>query len=461
MGGAFFYIRRFRRLGDRLAGWSGSRDSCNNDPGSFTKPTGVALSRNAAVLIVLALVGLAFATRVSTGTPTQPAAQVIVPVSIPEPSPLAVRYYHGGNALWVVSTLWGFAVPALIFFTGLSARLRNASKRVPGHWYLALMIYFGLFALIYFAANLPLDYYSDFSRPHEFGLSSQTFGKWLHDEWLNVGLDFIGGALVLWIPFLLLKHAAQRWWLYTWFAGVPVLFCLAFVEPIWIEPLFNHFGPMQDQALQSRLVDLAHRAGIDGADVYQVNKSVDTNQLNAYVAGIGGSKRIVLWDTTLKAFTPDEVAATMAHEMGHYALGHAWKALLFQSVALLAGLWLIHLSAARILRRFSARTGVTELADIAALPLLILVFSVFVFVMTPPLLGVSRHFEHEADRFALELTHDNHTCAMIFVKFITHDLAYPTPSRLVQVLRASHPSPGERISFCNSYHPWLEVGPGV
>ena len=414
------------------------------------------LSRNAVLLIALGLMGFAFAMRAPAGAPTQPAPAAVAPVSIPEPTPLAVRYYQSGNALFVASTLWGFAVPALIFFSGLSARLRDVSRRARRHWYLELMIYFVLFALIYFAANVPLDYYSDFSRPHEFGLSSQTFGKWLNDELLNLGLDLIGGALVLWIPFLLLKRAAERWWLYTWFAGVPILFCLAFIQPIWIEPLFNHFGPMQDQVLLSRIVDLAHRAGIDGAHVFQVNKSVDTDELNAYVAGIGSTKRIVVWDTTLKAFTPDETTVTMAHEMGHYALGHVWKGLLFLSMALLAGLWLIHLCVGRILRRFSLRTGVKEPGDIAALPLLILLFSVFAFLLTPPLLAVSRHFEHEADRFALDLTHDNHTCAMVFVKFIRHDLAYPTPSRLIQILRASHPSAGERISFCNRYHPWLE-----
>jgi Zn-dependent protease with chaperone function len=430
------------------------------------------LNRNTTALVVLAILGFALAIRVSGGfaaiehlsstaaaaaTQSAPApSATLVPVSIPEPSPSAVRYYHSGNVLWAVSILWGFAVPALIFFSGLSARLRDAATRINGRWYFTLLIYFVFFAVIYFAANAPLDYYSDFIRPHDFGLSSQTFGKWFSDELLNLGIVILGGALILWIPFLLLKHAAKRWWLYAWFAGIPILICITFVEPIWIEPLFNHFGRMQDQALETRILNLAHRAGIDGANVYEVNKSVDTNELNAYATGIGDTKRIVLWDTLLKEFTPDEVAVTMGHEMGHYALGHVWKGMIFASMALLAGLWSIHLGAGWILGRLGARTGVTVLADIAVLPLLVLIFSFVVFLLTPPLLAVSRHFEHEADRFALEITHDNHDCAMVFVKFIKHDLAYPNPPPLIQWLRASHPSPAERISFCNSYHPWLE-----
>jgi STE24 endopeptidase len=406
------------------------------------------------LLIFLAVMVFALASSVPAFS------QVIPAVTVPEPSPESTRHYHSGNVLWIVATLWGFALPALIFFTGLSGRVRDAAKRLQKRWYLAFIIYFALFAILYFLANLPLDYYADFIRPHEYGLSSQTFGKWLSDALVSLGISLIGGALFLWIPFLLLKYAAKRWWLYTWFASIPIMVFTAFVEPIWIDPLFNHFGPMQDKVLESRILSLAHRAGINGSNVYEVNKSVDTNTLNAYVTGIGGTTRIVLWDTILKELTPDEVAVTMGHEMGHYVLGHRGKMLVAESLTLLAGLCFIHLSAAWILRRFGSRTGVTELGDFASLPLLILIFSLVLFVLWPPLLAVSRHFEHEADRFGLEITHDNHACAVTFVKFMRHDLAYPTPAPFFELLRASHPSVSERIGFCNTYHPWLDGGAG-
>jgi STE24 endopeptidase len=307
-----------------------------------------------------------------------------------------------------------------------------------------------------FLANLPLDYYSDFLRPHDYGLSSQAFAKWLQDEFVSLGLTLLGGALFLWIPFLLLQRAPKRWWLYTWFASIPIVVFIGFIEPVWIEPLFNDFGPMHDKALETRILKLAGRAGIEGASVYEVNKSVDTKQLNAYVTGIGSSKRIVLWDTTLKEFDPDEVALVMSHEMGHYALGHVWKGLIYECAGLFFGFWLVHVSVGWILRRCRARSRVDDPGDIASLPLFILLFSAAAFVLTPPLLAVSRHYEHEADRFALEMTHQNHGCAIVFVKFIEHDLSYPSPSRLMQFFRGSHPSAAERINFCNTYHPWLE-----
>jgi Zn-dependent protease with chaperone function len=231
---------------------------------------------------------------------------------------------------------------------------------------------------------------------------------------------------------------------------------IMFVRPIWIDPLFNQFGPMQDKAVEARIEKLASRAGIEGATIYEVNKSVDTNQLNAYVTGVGGTKRIVLWDTTLKALTPDEIGLIMSHEMGHYSLSHAWKELVVESLALLVGLGFVHISSGWVLRRSGAHTGVSERDDVAALPLFMLVFNVALFVLMPPLLAVSRHFEREADRFALEMTHDNRTCGTLAVKYMKHDLAYPTPAPVVVFFRASHPPLSERLEFCNTYHPWLE-----
>ncbi len=380
----------------------------------------------------------------------------MVPVPVPMPSPEALRYYHSGNLLWAVATAWSLLVPALMFFSGFSARLRDWARRIGRYWYATLVIYLAGFTLTIFLANVGLSYYGNFVRPHAYALSSQTLGKWLHDELLGTAVDFVGGALCLWLPYLLLRCAARRWWLYTWFASIPVLLCFVWVEPIWIEPLFNHFGSMQDKVLETRILNLAHRAGIDGAKVYEVDKSVDTHRLNAYVTGIGATQRIVLWDTSIRQFTAEELLLVMGHEMGHFVLGHVWLWLVFGSVLSLASLWLLHVIAHWLLRRFGARTGVTELSDIASLPLLMWLVGALLFLMQPVVLAYSRHLEHEADRFGLEITHDNHACATAFAKFVVHDLSYPRPSAFIELWRYSHPPLAQRIAFCNTYHPWLE-----
>jgi Zn-dependent protease with chaperone function len=384
----------------------------------------------------------------------------IVPVPVPEPSAQAASHYRSGIFLWIASTFWAFALPAAIFFSGFSAWLRNLALRVNRRWYFSLVIYVGLLACVWFLADLPLDFYADYIRPHDYGLSSQTLGKWLKDAGLSLVLGIIGTALIAWIPLLLVRRSPRHWWLYAWLASIPIVLFISFIEPIWVEPLFNRFGPMQDKALEAGILKLAARAGVDATDVYEVDKSVDTNELNAYVTGIGGTKRIVLWDTTLKELSAAQVEQIMAHEMGHYVLRHVWKGVAAGSLLLLAGLWLVHVGAAWLLPRFSASSRVRELGDIAALPLLALLLSAAAFLLMPPALAMSRHFEHEADRFGLELTHDNHTCATVFVKFVQHDLSYPRPSALVQFLRGSHPSIAERIDFCNSYHPWLQGDAG-
>lgn len=382
------------------------------------------------------------------------------PVAVPEPSPLAVQYYTSGNWLWIATTLWGLLLPAIILFSGWSARLRSFAARIGRRWFFTVAVYYILYLLIYAVLDVPLDYYTDFVREHAYGLSSQTYSKWLSDEITSLLLMLAGGLLVLWIPYLLLKHARRRWWLYTWFAGVPILVLVVFVQPLWIEPLFNKFGPMQDQALETRILAQAHRAGIDHAQVYEVDKSADTNQINAYVSGIGGSARIVAWDTTIKKLDADQLLFVLGHEMGHYVLDHILQELLVMSLFLLAALWLIHRSAGWVLRRYGARIGFSELGDVASLPLLILIFGIFGFLLTPLAFAYTRQVEHEADRFGLELTRDNHACASAFVLSGQNNLAYPRPGLLYILWRADHPPRGERIDFCNSYHPWLEGNPG-
>ena len=418
----------------------------------------------AAVLLLAVSAQPAHAATAATAAPAAVSQAAPVdqsaPVPIPTPSPEAVRYYDSGNVLWVVSTLWGFLLPALIFFSGFSAKLRDRARRVGRNWFFTLVVYFVLFTLLTTLVSLPLDYYVGFVRPHEYGLSSQLIGKWIQDEVIGTLLGLMVGAMLLWIPYLLLKKSPRRWWLYTWLVSIPIMLFFAFVEPIWIEPLFNHFGPMQDKVLETRILDLAHRAGIEGAHVYEVNKSVDTNELNAYATGIGGTKRIVLWDTIIKQFTPDELLMVMGHEMGHYVLDHVWKGLAFAALLLLLGLYLVHRSAGWVLRRFALRSGVTELGDPASLPLLMLIMGLFFFILQPLEMAFSRHLEHEADRFGLEITHLNHACGTAFTKFVKHDLSYPDPGPLYVLWRSSHPPVATRIRFCNDYHPWTAGKPG-
>lgn len=412
-------------------------------------------------VLVLILAALAVSPLTSQPAPNtdRPAARSAGPegsgpVPVPEPSEKAMRYYRSGNVLWVVSTLWGLAVPILLLFTGFSARLRDVARRVGRNWFFTAAIYGVLFTLVAFILDLPLAYYAGFIRQHEYGLSSQTAAKWWSDALKGLAIGCVFGALFLWLPYLLLRKSPRRWWLYTGLLAIPLIVLMLLVTPIWIEPLFNEFGPMKDKALESRILALADRAGIEGSRVFEVNKSVDTKTVNAYVNGFMNTKRIVLWDTLLAKLDGEEVLVVMGHEMGHYVLGHMAQIILLASALVLIGLWVIHRTAGGLIARYKDRFRFTELSDVASVPLMALLFSLVSLLLSPVMLAVSRYNEHESDRFALELTRSNRDCAEAFVKLQQENLGNPRPGLLYKLWRSSHPPLGERIDFCNEYRPW-------
>src|SRR5215468_485984 len=380
------------------------------------------------------------------------------PVPVPEPGEKALSYYRSGIVLWVVNVVWGLLIPALFLLTGFSARIRDWANRIGRRRFFANRVYIAIFLIINFAIDLPLSYYQGFVRQHAYDMSKQMFGKWFGDEIKGLLIGVIVGFLFLWIPYLLLKKSPRRWWLYTGLLSIPFLILAILVQPVWIDPLFNEFGPMKNKEIETKILQLADRAGIEGGRVYEVAKSEDTKELNAYVAGFGATKRIVLWDTAIAKLNQDELLFVMGHEMGHYVLGHVWKGILFLSLLIIVTLYAIHRTAGWMINKFQRRFGFTELSDIASLPLIILLFSAYLLIVTPIALAFSRHDEHEADRFGLEILRNNHVCGTAFVKLQEENLGVPRPNILVKLWQASHPTLGERIDFCNEYRPWQNGG---
>lgn len=406
--------------------------------------------------LLLTVSAVAQAQTPDTSTPADASAITSspVPVPVPEPSDKAMAYYRSGIAWWLFDIAWGLALPALVLFTGFSARMRTWAQRIGRKWFFVIGIYFVLFSLVTFVLDLPRAYYEDFVRQHAYGLSNQTFQKWATDSVTALLVSLVAGVLFLWVPYLLLRKSPQRWWLYTGLLMVPFLCFMLLVTPVWIDPLFNKFGPMKNTALEAKILALADRAGIEGSRVYEVDKSVDTKALNAYVSGLGNTKRVVLWDTIIARLDEPELLFVMGHEMGHYVLGHTWKLIGLFSALIMITLYAIHRTAGWAIRRYRDRVGFDSLSDVASLPLLLLLFSAYFLIATPLGLAFSRHFEHEADQFGLEITQTNRPAALAFVKLQQDNLGNPRPHWLVKLWRASHPTLAERIEFCNTYRPW-------
>jgi STE24 endopeptidase len=375
-------------------------------------------------------------------------------VEVPEPSQLALQYHRSGNVLWAVSTGLGLLIPAALLFTGASSRLRRLAFRLGRRWLPSLILYACLFTLVMAILNLPLSYYAGFVRQHAYGLSNQTLEKWISDWLKGVVVGAVGLSLVLWIPYLLLQRSPRRWWLYAGLTTVPVASFVLLVSPVWIDPWFNEYRPMQDRALEQRILRLAERAGIPGSRVYQVNKSVDTKTVNAYVTGVGATKRIVLWDTILARLDPDQIGFVVGHEMGHFVLRHVLALIVVAALVATVSFYTIHRLAGGMIARYRSRFGFSRLSDPASLPLLLLLGTAVSLAVTPLVLVFTRHVELEADRFGLELTRDNWAAATAFVRLQEENLAVPRPGLFYMLWRGSHPSLADRVEFANRYRPW-------
>ena len=169
---------------------------------------------------------------------------------------------------------------------GFPRRWRTLAQRLGRRWFFLVGIYLVLFLAICFLIDLPLNYYEGFVRQHAYGMSNQTLAKWLGDSLMSLGVEMTAGFLFAWVPFLLLARSPRRWWLYTALLSLPFLLCTVLVKPIWIDPLYNEFGPMKNEVLERSILDQASRAGIEGSRVFEVDKRVDTNAVNAYVTGV-------------------------------------------------------------------------------------------------------------------------------------------------------------------------------
>jgi Zn-dependent protease with chaperone function len=272
-------------------------------------------------------------------------------------------------------------------------------------------------------------------------------------------VDSIVLVIVLPVFYLFLKKSPRRWWLWAGLAAVPFIVIGILVSPIWIDPLFNEYGSMKDKTLEAEILALADRAGIEGGRVFEVNKSVDTQAVNAYVTGFGRTKRIVLWDTIVAKLDRRELLFVMGHEMGHYVLGHIPKTILFLSLVVVLTLYAAHRTAGAFISRWRERIGFAELSDVASLPLILLLAGVFSLIVMPAINAYSRWQERQSDRFGLEITRDNRAAAMAFVKLQGENLANPRPGPLYKLWRSTHPPIGERIDFANTYRPWESGAP--
>jgi Zn-dependent protease with chaperone function len=248
-------------------------------------------------------------------------------------------------------------------------------------------------------------------------------------------------ALLYWT----IRRSPGRWWLASWIASIPLLVFAILLAPVVVDPLFNKFEPLKNAELREKILALASRAGIERSRVYQVDASQRTKGVNAYVTGLGGSARIVLWDTTLEKLNDREILAVMAHEMGHYVEKHVLIGTLLSILGTLFLLLAVDRGARLVLARHGEAWGVRGIDDLASLPLLMLLVSLLNFFGAPVTNAVSRVMESRADTFSLRQTNDGRAAASSFVKLSELNLSNPDPPKFIEFWIFSHPTLRERI----------------
>lgn len=374
----------------------------------------------------------------------------------------AVAYSRAAYALYFVSYFLSFVVLLLLLRLGVAARFRDFAERVTGRRWLQALVFVPLLLLACDICDLPVRlYWHSLSLRYE--QSVQHWGSWFWD-WTKEELvgTFFALILVL-ILFAVIRQSPRRWWLYFWFAALPILLGIIFINPLIIDPLFNKFEPLDKEHPQ--LVDaiqkLTANAGvpIPRDRIFLMRASEKSNEINAYVTGLGASKRVVVWDTTLQKTANDEALFILGHELGHYVLGHVWKGFLYGALALLVALYLIFRGLHWVLGRWGRTWQLYGLEDWASLPAFLLLLQIVMFFASPLVNGVSRVQEHAADVYGLEVIHgivpnSEEVAAHAFQILGEVDLSDPNPPAFITFWLYSHPPLAERLIFAHSYDPW-------
>ena len=369
-------------------------------------------------------------------------------IPTPEPvSPEVKRYEHLKLTATITSTvlsLAALAVAALLLGPWIDSLVRRVSG--DNRWLRLIGIGF-VYASVLELLTLPIGFWSGFILEHRFGLSNQNFRRWL---WRRIKGYLVGGPLGLVLLlglYALLWYGGEWWWIWATLGWLLLTLVLGQLLPVVILPLFYKVTPLDDVPLLERLRRLTEGTGLQVQGIYRLGLSADTKKANAALAGLGRTRRVLLGDTLLGEFTPEEIEVVFAHEVGHHVHRHLPKMIVAGVVLAALGFWLVNL----VLHQSAAALGYAGFDDPAALPLVLLVLTLLGLILAPAQNAVSRFFERQCDRYALERTGLVQAYRSAFLKLAKLNKADPDPSRIVVWLFDDHPPIRERLAMADAF----------
>ncbi len=380
----------------------------------------------------------------------------------PEQREKAIAYARARYRLHFFAFFWSVFVLILIIRARLGPRFRDRAESISRRRFWQAAIFVPLLVVTESLLELPTAAYGH-QLSRLYGQSVQGWGSWMWDESKGLIVGIVVAIPLVWLLYAFLRRSPRRWWLWFWLALLPILVFLIFLTPIFVEPLFFEFEPLAPKhpELAQAIEKVTVRAGepIPQSKMFAMNASSKYNSVNAYVSGLGASKRVVVWDTTMAKATIPQTLFVFGHEMGHYVLGHIPRTIAFLwalfFVWLAAGAWIL----GRLFPAGMSRWGVRGLTDWASLPVLFLLVTLASEISTPLISGFVRSQEHEADRFGLEAIHglvpDSTAAATGAFQILGEaNLADPDPSPFIRFWLYDHPPLAERLRFAATYDPW-------
>ena len=429
------------------------------------------------VLFILLVAGMVFSPPARAQQPSQPpasapssssvappAAQVQGYTLTPAQEAQAIGYAHARHELYFLDVAYGILLLVLLLQLRVAPAFRDWANEWTDNHFGRIVVFAPLFLLTLDVLSLPTAIWQHHLAVH-YQQSIQPWASWFADWIKGEGVEIAIGILLIWILFFAIRKSPRKWWFYFWLIAIPLIILGAVIEPLIVEPLFFRFTPLakSEPVLAGNIERMTIRAGspIPQERIFEMAASAKLKSLNAYVTGLGASKRVVVWDTTIGRMSGDEVLFVTGHEMGHYVLGHVRQGIQFAIALLLLFLYLAFRSLDWVLARWGETWAIRGPDDLASLPALLLLLSVFGFLSTPIQNAFSRHLEQQADQYGLEVIHGlvpdaPVVAAHAFQVLGEVDLEEPNPSTAVKLWFYNHPPLDERMRFAQTYDPWSQ-----
>ncbi|HTT98771.1 MAG TPA: M48 family metallopeptidase [Rhizomicrobium sp.] len=352
-------------------------------------------------------------------------------------------YFEGGYWLILWDAVYAIAVSMILLFTRISARMRRMAEGVTRSRFWQVPLYVMMYMVISTLLSMPMTIYEEFIREHQYGLSNQNFMQWFGDFAIIFAVNFVVLTIIGTIVYAAIRGSKRYWW--VWGTAITVVFFIigAAVAPVFISPLLNHYKPLREGELKQNILSLARSEGIPVTNVYEFDASKQSKRMSANVSGLFGTTRISMNDNLLNRGSDREILAVLGHEMGHYVLDHVVTGIVEVGLLILVGFAFTAWGFGFLTDLFGGVWDVRSVDDPAGLPVLVALFTFFMFITTPISNTITRDMEAQADIFGINAARQPDGFAQAALHLSEYRKLDPSP--LEEFVFYDHPSGRNRI----------------